>query len=97
MTGFIFIRTMTPSFSGEHQHEVDLLGSGGAQRVRPLAAERLRGGWQRVRPRRRDRGRQVEGRAGRRQAQAQGQEVHSDASHEQGQRPLWSLQHYVSY
>ena len=75
---------MKPSFSGEHQHEADLIGAGGAEGVRPLPAERLRGNL-RVRRRRRDRPCQDSGRAGRRQAAAEREEVHSDAADDQGQ------------
>ena len=32
------------STSGQHQHEADFICAGGAERVGPLAAQRLRGG-----------------------------------------------------
>ena len=83
------------SLSGQHQHEADLIGAGGAEGVRPLPAERLRGNL-RVRRRRRDRPCQDSGRAGRCQAAAEREEVHSDAADDQGQWSLRSLQHHVS-
>ena len=70
--------------SGQHQHEADFICAGGAKRVRPLAAKRLRRSVG-VRRRRRHRARQDSGATGRRQTASEGKEVHSDATNGQGQ------------
>ena len=70
--------------SGQHQHEADFICAGGAERVRPLAAKRLRRSVG-VRRRRRHRAPQDSGGAGRRQTAAERKEVYSDATHGQGQ------------